>query len=68
MLKAAHGRCEEASLLSTDAYIPCNAPATRVIYSPEDKRSYRMCTPCADHSVRNRGMIDKGSYLQPYKE
>lgn len=55
-LRAGPGRCEEASPLSREVYIPCNAPATRRIWSARDRRVYRMCEPCADHAVRNRGM------------
>jgi len=55
-LRAGPGRCEEASPLSHETYIPCNAPATCRIWSERDQRAYRMCEPCADHSVRNRGM------------
>ncbi len=60
-LKAGPGRCEEASPLSGEKYIPCNAPAERLMYSPQDKRTYRMCGPCADHNLR-RGMRDEGPY------
>lgn len=61
-LKAIQGGCEEASPASRDHYIPCNKPAKKMIYSKRDKKTYRMCEACADHSVKNRGMIDKGSY------
>ena len=62
-LKAAPDRCEEASPLSREKYIPCNAPAVAIIYHDRDRREYRMCAPCADHNVRNRG----GKMVGPYK-
>lgn len=54
--------CEEASTFSHLFFIPCNAPANRLIYSPRDDRVYRMCSRCAEHSVRDRNMRDVGSY------
>jgi hypothetical protein len=51
-------RCQEASFLSRGTYIPCNAPATKVIFHDKDRRGYYMCNPCADHNVRNRGGRD----------
>lgn len=59
-LKAMPGRCEEASPFSTDAYIPCNAPATQMIGFPSGEGPYRMCTSCAAHNLRNRGAVYKG--------
>lgn len=64
-LKAGPGRCEEASLLSRETYIPCNAPATSLIHSSVDRRHYRMCAACADHAIRHRGMTFVGKYLAP---
>jgi len=59
-LPPANTRCQEASVLSRDRYIPCGQPAVRLIWSkdtPPDKRiAYAMCGACADHSVRNRGL------------
>lgn len=60
VLKALPGRCEEASPLSHDVYIPCNAPAVRMVFSPSDNREYRMCEPCAWHNTMRRGMQDRG--------
>jgi len=54
-LKAGEGCCEEASNWSVSYYIPCNAPATKMVYSPRDKRAYRMCDACAHHNIKNRG-------------
>ena len=49
-------RCEEASMLSRGAYIPCGAPAAAVVWHRRDgKHTYLMCAPCAWHNVRNRG-------------
>lgn len=56
--------CEEASTLSRETYIPCNAPADVVVYSEKDGREYRMCIPCANHNVRNRGMRKLRNYLR----
>lgn len=53
-LKAGPGRCEEASMMSREKYIPCNQPATTLIDT--GGQTLRMCDMCADHSVRNRGM------------
>lgn len=55
-LKAKDGCCEEASVFSREVYIPCNQPATQVLYSSRDKRKYRMCEPCA-HDNLKRGMV-----------
>lgn len=62
-LKAKVNCCEEASPASGEHYIPCNAPATRLIGWPERKEGpYRMCEMCADHSIRNRGATDQGPF------
>lgn len=64
-LKALTGRCEEASPLSHEVYIPCNGPATHMV---EFRRGetvegpYRMCTPCAIHNLRNRGASYAGAF------
>jgi Zn finger protein HypA/HybF involved in hydrogenase expression len=47
--------CEEASVLSKESYIPCGAPATKLVYHRKDRRTYPMCPPCASHNIRNRG-------------
>lgn len=62
-LKAEDGRCEEASFLSRERYIPCNLPA-RFIVKNRDVREYRMCAACTDHNVRNRG----GKIVKEYHE
>jgi hypothetical protein len=61
-LRAQPDRCEEASHLSKQSYIPCNAPAVRVVFHKRDNYAYRMCAPCADHNIRNRGGEDRGPY------
>mgnify|MGYP001566525523 CR=1 FL=1 len=48
-------RCQEASPLSKENYIPCGAVATAIIWHERDGRAYLMCPSCADHNVRNRG-------------
>ena len=58
-INMANCKCEEASLLSRDAYIPCGAPATHLLWSAKDKRAYCMCSMCADHNIR-RDMIVVG--------
>ena len=60
-LKAKPGCCEEASTLSHNFYIPCNAPATQLIKT-SDPQPYRMCEPCASHNARNRGAHSLGPY------
>ncbi len=67
MLKAKEHCCEEAALGMGDAYIPCNKPATKIIRPRKDggEPDLRMCDFCADHSLRNRGMILVGPYVNP---
>ncbi len=48
-------RCEEASMFSVTGYIPCNAPATTIVFHGRRERPYWMCDSCADHNVKNRG-------------
>jgi hypothetical protein len=47
-------RCQEASILSRENYIPCGARAVAIVYHHRDLRGYYMCLPCADHNCRNR--------------
>jgi hypothetical protein len=55
-LKAKPGCCEEASMLSGNFYIPCNAPATCVVgWKGRNEKPIRMCEMCADHNLRHRG-------------
>lgn len=61
-LKADDHCCEDASALSTTHYIPCNRPAVFIVYSERDKRDYRMCQLCAQHSIQNRDMQVKETY------
>lgn len=61
-LEASPHCCQEASPLSRDAYIPCNAPARRFVFHERDRRVYRMCEACADHNFTNRGALDVGEY------
>jgi len=64
-LKARTDMCEEASPMSRDYYIPCNAPATTMIAWPSrNEGPYRMCESCAWHNVKNRGATDLGPYKQ----
>ena len=66
-LKAKDGCCEEASVLSHNFYIPCNAPAEKLMYSKSEDKTYRMCFPCADHNKR-RGFVEIGDYVNENKE
>jgi hypothetical protein len=51
-------KCEEASPLSHNFFIPCGRPAVAVIYFPSHKEGpYNMCMGCADHSVCSRGAV-----------
>lgn len=50
-LKAKDGCCQEASMFSQEFYIPCNAPATKIMRH-RNGEEYRMCDPCADHNTR----------------
>lgn len=70
MVKALPGRCEEASPLSGETYVPCNAPAARMVYFPRDggEGPYRMCEPCARSNCRNRGAVDCGPATNIKKE
>lgn len=47
-------KCEEASPLSRQYYIPCGQPAEFMVQT-RDPRPYAMCAMCADHNVHNRG-------------
>lgn len=67
-LKAKSGCCEEASPRSVNFYIPCNAPADKVVFVPDDNSEYRMCAACADHNIKNRGAEDRGPYNGPAPE
>ena len=64
-LKAQEGRCEEASPLSMESYIPCNAPAVAIVaWKNRSDRPIRMCAHCVDHNVKNRGGYI-AAHLQP---
>lgn len=55
-LQAMPGRCEEASVLSTSSYIPCNAPAVAIVgWKGRSDTPIRMCDQCEWHNIRNRG-------------
>lgn len=55
-------KCEEASPLSHQFYIPCGRPAvTRVHFKHSGEGPYWMCLMCADHNVSNRN----ASYYEP---
>lgn len=58
-LPPAGTRCQEASVLSRDSYLPCGQTAVRLVWGrdtpPERKIAYAMCASCADHNVRSRG-------------
>jgi hypothetical protein len=60
-LKAGPDRCEEASTLSREVYIPCNAPATTIMRDTRDGVQYRMCDACAFHNTR-RGFVEVGKF------
>lgn len=49
------GPCEEASMFSSQFYIPCGQPSTTAVYHKRDDTTYRMCMGCGDHNIRNRG-------------
>ena len=62
-LKANAHCCEEASLNSSQFYIPCNTPAVSVVgWRGHNDNPIRMCAFCADHNVSNRG----GYIVEPY--
>ncbi|MGY3393455.1 hypothetical protein ACVWW6_006046 [Bradyrhizobium sp. USDA 3311] len=62
-LKAGEHRCEEASILSREKYIPCNAPAVSMVgWKHREEGPYRMCAMCAAHNVKNR----RAEILGPY--
>lgn len=55
-LKAGPDRCEEASTLSGESYIPCNAPAVAVVgWTGRPDQPIRMCAMCEAHNIKNRG-------------
>ncbi len=47
--------CQEAATGARGLYIPCGAPANKMIRHDKDNRSYFMCETCAEHNIRNRG-------------
>ena len=54
-LKAGEGRCQEASTLSGERYIPCNAPAVALVgWKGRDEKPIRMCAMCEYHNIKNR--------------
>jgi hypothetical protein len=55
-LQAGPDRCEEASTLSRETYIPCNGPAEYVVKFASGEGPYRMCEMCMFHNFRNRGV------------
>lgn len=62
-LKAKEHCCEEASLQSHKAYIPCNAPAVNIVgWIGRNDKPIRMCQFCSNHNVSNRG----GYVVKPY--
>lgn len=61
-IKAREDCCEEAAPVSVPFYVPCNRPAEFLMYSPQDKRHYRMCDMCAHHNLK-RGMLKVGEYI-----
>jgi hypothetical protein len=64
-LKAKAHRCEEASMLSTSCYIPCNRPAVAIVgWRGRSDPPIRMCEMCEDHNLRNRG----GYRVEAYHE
>lgn len=65
-LKAQPDCCEEAAP-GMDFYMPCNAPAVRLV-KLRDEGPYRMCAACARHNIRRRGGEDVGPYIPPTKE
>lgn len=55
-LKAHPGRCEEASILSGQYYIPCNGPAVAIVgWTGRGDTPIRMCEMCEWHNIKNRG-------------
>lgn len=61
-LKAKQHCCEETSVHAVEFYIPCNRPATKVVYHQTDDKLYRMCPTCAHHNISRRGGKDMGKY------
>lgn len=51
----ADARCQEASILSVNWYVPCGKVACAIVRHKKDGRAYYMCGACADHNIRNRG-------------
>lgn len=58
------GKCQEASILAKEKYIPCGAPAKFMVIQSDGNR-LRMCDTCADHNVNNRGASLDGEYVPP---
>lgn len=65
-LSAREGGCQEAHHTSSTHYVPCDAPAARMVVPRGGQvEPYRMCLACAQHNVRNRGANDVGPYTGP---
>ncbi len=48
-------KCQEASIFSTEKYIPCFAPAVAIVqHIGRSEGPYYMCLMCAVHNVDNR--------------
>jgi hypothetical protein len=59
------GGCEEqADIPGLQVYMPCNAPAVRIVKPKyRNEGPYRMCEMHADHSIKNRNFEDLGEYV-----
>lgn len=67
-LKASPDGCEEAALISSQFYIPCNRPAVYMVgWNGRRDTPIRMCKMCADHNVRHRGGKIVNAYISKIK-
>lgn len=66
-LKAKPDCCEEAAPGAAFFYVPCNAPAVKMV-KLRNEGPYRMCAACAYHNIHNRGGVDVGPFIPTTKE
>jgi hypothetical protein len=63
-IKANPNCCEEAAMVSSSYYIPCNQPAVNIVgWKGRRDTPIRMCEMCTYHNVRNRG----GQVIRAYE-
>ena len=62
MIEAKPNCCQEVNFIIPT--LPCNKPAHTRVGWPGGEGPYRMCGPCAHHSINNRGAEDLGPFVK----